>query len=397
MSVLFLRCPSQSNASYSTVLYGERLAVPRAFATLAEALATITTDTPVVVITPITHEVVFEVVASAKQRKEAGANLAVLVEDQLADDYENLHWLSSELDAQHALLRGISRSYLTGLLSTLASHGVKPALVLPESALLPEVGERWLWYPISEQEVYLRFDEHEAAVVLQADAALVLSTMQQKAGRSVTLHCPQLAKLPELPAEISVSSGTWSQWADLLRAQSAAQWLKSKDTWLVGEFAHQTVSAWSPRWRLAVAASAAALLISYGYMALSNQMMQKRTLELHDQSAQMYQRFFPAERRVAQIEQRFAQKLAKQNDLAGTQILQAMAQTSPSPEWQVVSVDYRFDNVTKIDVKGGALTDLDVWAQRLAAMSLTVQVDKARLDNGIAMATLNFSRSGGKR
>lgn len=400
MSVLFLKLPAQAGASYQTVSYAERVSAIRDWSSLSEAIsgADISPETPLVVVTPITQEVAFEVPATPKQRREAGVNLAALVEDQLADDFEQMHWLISEVDTATALLRGISRQYLRSVLAELAGHGLTPKCIVPEGALLPTLNDRWLWYPIGEHEVFIRFDAHEAALVATADARFVLESQMAKMDRaSVSLHCPESARLPDLPVGVTRSSGTWAVWSDLLRAHSAVHWLRQAPQWLVGEFAVQEAARWSPAWRAALAVLSLSLVIIYGYALLATAQIEQRTAAVQQESSGIYQRLFPDERRLDNLAQRFARKLSGQSSRTGSQLLQALAETAPNPNWQIQQFDYRFDNQTRVELAGGALDELDGWTQRLTDMGLNVRIENSRQDKGVAMASLLFNAKAGVR
>ena len=93
----------------------------------------------------------------------------------------------------------------------------------------------------------------------------------------------------------------------------------------------------------------------------------------------------------------FSVRQAAGNTLAPEVVLQLVTQTAPSADWQIKQFDYRDNVPARIDVTGGVLDEINGWSQALEAQGVSVKVENARLDNGIAQATLHVASMGGKR
>ncbi|MEO6699423.1 MAG: type II secretion system protein GspL, partial [Paraperlucidibaca sp.] len=312
--------------------------------------------------------------------------------------FERLQWSLSEIDEHSVLARGISLAYMQQWLSLFHERGIRPVAAIPEASLLQSDSEHWLWYPVGA-EVYLQAEPGEAALVAEGDASMVLEQllMNRKGSAPVRLRYPQGANLPTLSERISPSPAPWQDWADLLKQQATARWAAHPHNWLTGVLAPQSQYPWSPRWKWAIATLAVAclaMIISDRFMAytLSSEATVART-----EAEQTYRQYFPEERRITNLARQFAARQAAGNTLAPEVVMQLVAQTAPSANWQIKQFDYRDNVPARIDVAGGVLDEINAWSQALEAQGMSVKVENARLDNGVAQATLLVASTGGKR
>jgi type II secretion system protein L len=401
MERLFLRLPALAGGEISAVSYAagqwQRMGTWKAIDAIAQELM-VNADVPVVIVTPVGVDIALVIEASARQRKEAGNSLVVLAEEQLGEDFERLQWSLSEINEHSVLARGISLAYLQQWLSLLHEQGIRPVAAIPESALLQSDSEYWLWYPVGD-EVYLQAELGEAALVAEGDATMVLEQLltRRKDSAPVRLHYPQGVTLPTLPERISPSPASWQDWADLLRQQTNARWAIHPHNWLTGTLAPQSQYPWSPRWKWSIAmlvAACLAMIISDSFMTYT---LRSEAAVARAEAEQSYRQYFPEERRITNLARQFAARQAAGNTLAPEVVMQLVAQTAPSANWQIKQFDYRDNVPARIDVAGGVLDEINDWSQALEVQGMSVKVENARLDNGVAQATLLVASAGGKR
>lgn len=401
MDRLFLRLPAVAGAEITALAYTDcqwqRMGAWLSLDAIANELMA-SADIPVVLVTPVGIDIALPIEASARQRKEAGVGLVAMAEEQLGEDFERLQWLLTELDDTSVLARGISLSYLQHWLALFHGHGIRPVAAIAEASLLQSDSEHWLWYPVGE-EVYIQAGPGDAALVRADDAPMVLEQLlvQRKASAPVRLRYPQGTNLPVLSERISLAPAPWQDWADLIKPQAMARWATHPQNWLTGVLAPQSQYPWSPRWKWALAAVALAcvtMIASDRFMAhqLNNEAALARA-----EAEQTYRQYFPEERRITNLARQFAARQAAGNTLAPEVVLQLVAQTAPSADWQIKQLDYRDTVPARFDVAGGVLDEINAWSQALEAQGLSVTVENARLDNGIAQATLLIASNGGKR
>lgn len=401
MERLFLRLPAQPGGAIAAVSYGagqwQRLGAWQSLETIATELLT-DIDVPVVLLTPVGMDIALVIEASARQRKEAGTGLVALAEEQLGEDYERLHWSLTDIDDYSVLARGISLSYLQRWLDLFQAQGIRPIAAIPEASLLHSDSEHWLWYPVAD-EVYLQAEPGDAALVALSDAIIVLEQLlsRRKGSAPVRLRFPQGITLPTLPERISPAPAPWQDWCDLLKQQATARWSAHPYNWLNGVLAPQSAYPWSPRWKWAVAAvlvACVAMIASDRFMAYT---LNAEATLARAEAEQSYRQYFPDERRITNLSRQFSARQAAGNTLAPEIILQLVAQTAPSSNWQIKQFDYRDTVPARVDVAGGVLDEINGWSQSLEAQGLSVKVENARLDAGVAQATLLIGSVGGKR
>jgi len=402
MERLFLRLPTLNSGDITAVSCAEgqwqRLGTWQSIDAIAEELLA-NADVPVVLVTPVGIDIALVIEASARQRKEAGIGLVALAEEQLGEDFERLQWSLTDLDEGTVLARGISLSYMQHWLQAFEAHDIRPVAAIPEASLLQSDSEHWLWYPVGA-EVYLQAQPGEAALVAESDAAMVLDQLlSQRNGSAapVRLRYPQGTSLPPLPERISPSPAPWQDWADLIKQQATARWATHPQNWLTGALAPQSKYPWSPRWKWAIAMLVvASLAMIAGDRFMAYKLSSEATLA-RAEAEQNYRQYFPEERRITNLARQFSARQAAGNTLAPEVVLQLMAQTAPSADWQIKQFDYRDNVPARIDVAGGVLDEINGWSQALEAQGVSVKVENARLDNGVAQATLHVASMGAKR
>lgn len=401
MERLFLRLPARAGGEISAVAIEagqwQRLGSWQSLSAIVTELIA-GADVPVVLVTPVGMDIALVIEASVRQRKEAGTGLVALAEEQLGEDFERMQWSLTAIDEYSVLARGISMDYLQRWLALFAEQGIRPVAAIPEASLLHSDGEHWLWYPVAD-EVYLQAEPGEAALVAMADASVVLEQllMRRKGSAPVRLRHPHGERLPSLPDRISLTPAPWQDWCDLLKQQATSRWSSHPQNWLTGALAPQSQYPWSPRWKWALTAAAmvcAVMIASDRYVAHTLSM---EAAAARAEAEQAYRQYFPDERRISNLKRQFAARQAAGNTLAPEIVLQLVAQTAPSIDWQIKQFDYRDSVPTRIEVAGGVLDEISTWSQALEAQGVSVRVENARLDAGVAQATLLIASTGGKR
>lgn len=356
---------------------------------LAEQFAS-SRDLTVCVLTPVGHDIALVLEATAKQRREAGLGLVSMVEDQLSEDYENLHWTLSPIDEHHTLARGINKQWLQHWLDSLAQAGFSPSLALPEAALLTSDAENWVLYPVDE-EIFLQADPGQSALVQMQDLPMLLDSLlaSRKTSTPVRLRYPQSMNVPESwPEAVQASPAPWQHWPDLLRARDKTSLQKHSQNWLYGDFAVVKKSDWSPRWRVAAVALLGVILLqgSLNYIEASRLTTQAIDAEL--QTTTLFRQLFPAEQRIVNLERQVNARLAAGSQQSVATVLQLIAETAPSEKWQVLRFELRQNGVVHVDISGDNLDGTQQWLTRLGAKGMTATIENARFEAGVASARL---------
>lgn len=400
MDMLFLRLPQQAGGVLQAVScvqgHWQRLASWRNLDEMSGWLQT-QRALPVVLVTPAGLDIALTLEATPKQRREAGSGLVSLAEESLAEDYEKLHWVLDSLDEERVLARGIRLEWLQQWLKLLQERGLQVRAAIPEAALLTADAENWVWLPAGD-EVFIQTEPGQAALIAREDAPMLLGALfaQRSITTPVRLRHPQGASLPALPEGVQASPAPWQDWADLLKTQSPALWLKHAQNWLTGALQPGRERTHSPWWKVAAALAVVAVLIQAGSDRYEARKLSAEAESARSEAENLYRQWFPDDRRIVNLRQQFAGRLARAGGLAPEQILQLLAQTAPNAQWQVQRLDYR-DGSTTVEVSGSNnLGEAQAWVGKLAGLGLPATLDNARLENGLARARIILTAPGGR-
>ena len=400
MDTLFLRLPATATEAIQTVCFRQghwqRLGSWSLNATLDQQWQSLK-DLPVVLITPVGMDVGIVLQATAKQRREAGSDLVALAEDQVAEDYERLHWTLQGIDDQHVLARGINKGWLSAWRDRLQAAGLNVRGAIPESALFSQDHETWLWLPESDTSVYWQMELGQGAVVQRRDIAALMQAQldRQPLLSSVRLRYPQGSELPALPERIQPAPAPWQDWTDLLKTQNSGYWLQHPQNWLVGDLSNKVSSVSQSRGGWVALLAIAAVLIQVGLDRYETHRLQRQAATARAEAEAIYRSAFPDDRRIVNLARQFKAKQAQASSVDPAQLLQLLAQTAPNANWQITKLEYQDAAATRVEISGPALADINTWANQLNAAGVSTQIDNARLDNGVAKAKLQLRVSSG--
>lgn len=400
MDMLFLRLPHQTGGVLQAVSciqgHWQRLASWRTLDDMGAWLRD-HKQIPVILLTPVGLDIALTLQATPKQRREAGVGLVSLAEESLAEDYDKLHWVLDSLDEERVLARGIRLEWLQQWLDLLKARGLQVKAAIPEAALLNADRDSWVWLP-SGNEVFIQTEPGQAALVSPDDAAVLLEQLlqQRPLKTPVRLRHPQGAVLPALPDGLQPSPAPWQDWADLLKTQSPALWLRHAQSWLTGALQPGSQQTWSPLWKPALALLAGAILLQVGIDRYEAHRFKVQAEAARAEAGQLYRQWFPGERVRGDLAQAFKQRLASAGVMGPEQVLQLLAQTAPTPQWQVQRLEFRDGGKATAEVLGSSLGEAQAWVGNLGALGLQASLENARLEAGQARAKIILTPARGK-
>lgn len=400
MDMLFLRLPHQTGGALQAVSciqgHWQRLASWRTLDDMGAWLQD-NKQLPVILLTPVGLDIALTLEATPKQRREAGVGLVSLAEESLAEDYEKLHWVLDSLDEERVLARGIRLEWLQQWLDLLRARGLQIKAAIPEAALLNADRDSWVWLP-SGNEVFIQTEPGQAALVSRDDAALLLEQllMQRPLKTPVRLRHPQGAVLPALPEGLQPSPAPWQDWADLLKTQTPALWMKHPQNWLTGMLQPGSTQTWSPLWKTALALIGISILLQVGADRYEAHKFNAQASEARAEAGQLYRQWFPGERVKGDLGQAFKRRLAGAGAMGPDQLLQLLAQTAPTPQWQVQRLEFHDGGKTSVEVLGTNLGEAQAWVSNLGGLGMQASLENARLEAGQARAKIILTPAQGK-
>ena len=397
MDILFLRLPERLGASVEAVVSQQGRAsapLPLADAAALKGWLSAHQGLPLVLVTPPACETTVVIEASARQRREAGSGLVALAEEQLAEDYEQLHWTLTPLDDRQVLARGIRSSWLQHWLSWLEESGAEVIAAVPEQSLYDVPAGQALWLP-QGSEVMLQLSVSESAVVPADQAAELLADRLAGTLRSdlVLLH-PAGCSLPALATGVTLQAASWQRWSDCLTG-SPRQWRQHRDNWLHGALDNQPPAPTDRRLPWAVAL----ITLAFATQGLMDRLDARRDATAAEaarqQAEQRFRSWYPDERRVTDVERQLRARLAGADRPDLSQLLQLLAQNTPADlSWQLRELSYQEADALTLEVSGGTLTQVQAWVEAVSQQGIAASLQSSRQDNGLTIARLRISLGG---
>jgi len=367
------------------------------------SLDTVPRNRPPLVLIPGTDVVLTEADIPTKQWQRIVQAVPYALEEQFADDIENLHFALEKPRSGNIAVVVIARSQMEGYLQQLDAAGLTPAILTPDILAVPKSADGWS---------ILCLDE------------IVLVRTGLYSGFAIELDCLNVAlqiALTELetnpPQQITVFSGTQSNSA-LIELEALGLPItehideKGIFAWLAqglvehkplnllqGDYRPQDkmISLLRP-WRLTTL-----LLVLWGGLIMAKQgveyqQMTQQRQTLNAQIEKVYRETFPEARKVVnprvQMEQKLkalrAQKFHKKKGDNFLSILNKISSPlTRTPGFKLKRIEYRqahFDLVLEV----ANLQALDYLKKRLSRLSLTVEIQSAISQNNFVETRLRI-------
>jgi general secretion pathway protein L len=295
-------------------------------------LATIPIDKnqQVIVLLPNTEILLTQVTLPTTQRQRLQQAVPYALEEQLAEDIEQLHFALGQRDAQQRLAVAIiAQRHLDSYLNALREHQLFPTVVMPEVLALPLISESW---SVSQygQRVLVRTEKQAGFAIDEENLQNILPLMTLpsqiivwgKLSESVreafnSLNMPIIEKIRD---EIFLISNNYRTVPINL---------------LQGKYqpVSQTAHLWRP-WRLTVALLLIFSCIEIGKLGLYYNQLEQQAQALNQQIEQIYRQTFPQAQKIVnprvQMEQQLIELKGKAKNTQAGNFLILLNQLSPA-------------------------------------------------------------------
>jgi len=300
---------------------------------VAEAtLATIPIDKnqQVIVLLPNTDILLTHVDIPTTQRQRLQQAVPYALEEQLAEDIEQLHFALGQRDVnQHLAVAVIAQRHLDSYLNVLREFQLSPAVVLPEVFALPLISESWSVMQ-QGQRVLIRTEKQAgfAMDVENIQSILPLMTLPSqiivwgKLSESVreafnSFNVPLIEKIPE--QNFLISTCYQKEVINLLQGKYQP--------------VSQTAHLWRP-WRLTAALLLLLGCVEIGRLALDYRQLEQQSQVLNQQIEQIYRQTFPQAQKIVnprvQMEQQLNELKGKAKNTQAGNFLILLNQLSPT-------------------------------------------------------------------
>lgn len=358
----------------------------------------------VIVLVPSNDVLLAAVTLPATQRRRLLTVLPFALEDQLADDVENLHFALGKRDeADQWNTAVVDLTLMNNWLGRLAQAGIQADALVPDVFALPwREGE---WSVLLEDDVATLRTGDQAGLCLDTgnfDAmlrAMLDSLGDLKPSRLNVLDCRLHAPAPynpDIPIEVDVMEAHEPPVAYFAKAYEDGMGIDL----LQGQFSRreQLSKYWRP-WRAAASLLVAVLVVQMAGAGFERWQLSKELARLQTDVKNVYLTTFEGAKNVPDPRGQMEQKLRelRGGPAGGGALFGLLAKAGPQfkaiPGVEIERVNYRAGEIT-VSITLQDLQKLDQLKQKLVDQSLAVDIQSATSKDGKVEARLQI---GGKQ
>lgn len=357
---------------------------------------------PLLVLAPTADVALFDVPLPQLSRQRAARAIPYALEDQLAEDVDDLHFALGQRNPQgEVAVAVVAQAQMQAWLDAFAEAGLEVEQIYPELLAVPYEPDAWTLL-LEQGEFLLRTGRQSGFGGDVANLPVLLPAALEEAGERPPqrLLVYSDSALPELgveqvPIEQRALGDSLSLLAQHLNERQAIG-LRS------GPFARRR--GWSvqwQRWRVAAALLAAWVLADTGSAYLQQWQLGQQLQAVEAAQAQAYRQAFPDGGQLnrysprQQMESRLA--ALRRGGGGDSGLLRLLMAAGPllaaDPELQIIGLTYR-NNGLDLEVSASNLQGIDQLKQRLDnAPGLGVEVVSARAEGNRAQGKLRLEAS----
>jgi len=363
---------------------------------------------PVFVLISGTAVLLTQVAIPSKQRQRILQALPFALEEELAENIENLHFAvgGREAESEKIAVAVIARSIMDGIIQELQSVNIKADAIIPDFLAVPELAEAWsIFY--CKNKVLVRIAAQSGFSIEKDNLLAVLQITLNEYKNQVpkqfivfkdkkSIHDIDALQVLNIP--IKVESHT--EFALAWLAKGLADKTPSLNL-LQGNYrpVSKTANTWR-HWRLT-----ALLLLSLFAMQVTQQIIEYQGLknqrtELDTQIEQIYRQTFPEARRIVnprvQMEQQLKTLRSQHGGAINDDNFLLLFNQISIPLQQTKGL-----NIQRIDYRSGQfdihleVADWQAWEylkRKLEALNLSVEKQSATSNNNVVQSHLRIQR-----
>ena len=329
------------------------------------------------------------------------------LEDQLAEDIEDFHFIIGKTDPHYGTpVAGIRQDTIESLLGEFSQAGISIDAVIPDAICSPAAPDQWTVL-FHAGKALVQFEALIGTVIDAANLPLLLqasiSKAENKPERIVFFYLDGEEPDPsteEIDADIEIVKVAYNTHPLVV---FCGEFGKAKSLNLLqGKYKpkRRSTSQWY-RWRLAASLAAVWLVLYFGINLFELNRLTTRNLELGLQIERIYKKSFPESKRIINPRVQMEQKL---NELRsgggpqGSQFLTLLSQSasviSDQKDIKVESIDFR-NNRMDIGLTGTNLQSVETLNKQLSTNSdLKTEITSATSEKNIVKGSIRLQRAG---
>ena len=361
----------------------------------------------------------------SKQLKHIAQALPFALEDNLAEDVDNLHFVPCPRNSQgETPVLVIKHSIMAALVDRFNAANLSLTAVLPDMFSLPAIDNGWSIY-ISGDQLLIRLDKSSAISIELASFPIMLNALSAERPAESSDELPLIV---DIVVEKSSSDDDFDSWfRTLFNSQmadrdvglnisfsdaDAFQYLcdhitenplKSPVNLLVGSYKpilkhSQLLFSWKP----VAALLAVFITLQVGFLYVQASEYEKQAAAIDAEAKQLYKRYFPRDKRIFDIKKQMRshlQKAGNTNKQLGflpmlANVGEKLNEINDGGRESVISpLKISFDEVQgefKFDCLANGFGDLDNFKLHLEKLPLTVEIARATQDGAKVKARLKI-------
>jgi len=330
------------------------------------------------------------------------------LEDQLADDVEEFHFVAGKADANNSTpVAGIRKDTLQSVLDTLAAHAIKPDTILPDALCLAGTTQQWAIL-LNKNVADIQISAFNGAEYDRELASLIIETSLQNdtlpTPEKILLFCTEEDN-PEdirkvIPDDIELVQIKYNQHPLVVYC---GQYKNAMPLNLLqGDFKpkSKTTVQWK-RWRLAASLAAFWLVLNLSVTAYQYQQLDASNNEMQTEIIKLYKSSFPESRKIVnprvQMEQKLNQLKTGVSGEAGSLLgILADAASALSKDTNITlqSIDYR-NNRVDINLTSNNLGAIQTLNNNLNQVgTLKSEIISSTSDKNAVKGSLRLQKAG---
>ncbi|MEX0731408.1 MAG: type II secretion system protein GspL [Aquisalimonadaceae bacterium] len=356
----------------------------------------------VIALAPGTSVLLARASVPTQNRQKLIKALPFVLEDQLADDVDRLHFVSGRRNPDGSWpVAVVEKAWLDNWLTRLAEHDLTPERVVPETLCLPWTPSQWT----------VLADQHTALVRTDEQNGFAGDTRNLDALLSAALDEPDIA-LPEglllletaeaaapLPPELENTAVTRQNVDDVLSVLAQRADDEAAITLLSGAYTPTggRRQLWRP-WAAAGILFAVWLVLSTGQTLLDQRALRAELETVNAQITSLLQEVYPQARDHGQARSRLESRLSqlRGGGRQGDDLLDTLLLAGPvlrnSGEVRLNGLSWRTGSL-ELEIRTASLQDLDQLKQELDGTDgLSADVRSARTEDDVVEGRLMVRR-----
>lgn len=329
------------------------------------------------------------------------------LEEQLADDVDEFHFVAAKSEGINTAVAGIRRDTLQSIIDTLAQHNIKPDAIIPDALCLPADEQQWSIL-IHDNNADIQLSKFNGAEYDRDLAALVIESSLQnedlpRPGKILLFRLENenvddiIAKIPD---DIELLQLQYNQHPLVVYCGQYKNALPLN--LLQGDFKPKSKNAtqWK-RWRLPAALAAVWLVLNLSVTTFQYQNLSSQNTEMQAQIIRLYKEAFPESRRIVNPRVQMEQKLEElksgnsgSSDSLLTILSYAADALAKDKNINLQSIDYRSNHVD-INLTSTSLNAIQELNNKLnQGGKLKSEITSSASDKNEVKGSLRIQRAG---